>query len=319
MEAVLRRTKVAILGSGATGTDLMIKVLEESSSLELVAMAGLGAASPGLVEADRLGVPTTNRGVGGLRTMPHYGEVDIVFDVTALAAARCGQADSLRSDGKRVINLSPAAGGRCVVPAVNLDRLLGEPEVNIGTRAGQTTIPIVAAITRVTEVAYAEVGAYVASKAVGPWFVPDVDEFLRRTSSGVESVGGAKIGRTIIILSPDSAPARTRDTVLALITEPDPSVHAAVRASVEAMAAEVAEYVPGYRLRHDVRIVPFAADDLLLGLIGDSAVTHQISVNVEVEAPVDSGKGPLGSLDAATSAAVRVGDRIAALRTAPVG
>ncbi|MFE3000225.1 acetaldehyde dehydrogenase (acetylating) [Nocardia sp. NPDC059246] len=305
------RTKVAVIGSGNIGTDLMIKVLRHSETLDMAAMVGIDPASDGLARADRMGVPTTARGVEGLIAMPHFDEIEIVFDATSAGAHRAN-AGALEPYGKRLIDLTPAAIGPFVVPAVNIDQHLDAPDVNMVTCGGQATIPIVAAIARVTEVPYAEIVASIASKSAGPGTRANIDEFTETTSHAIEAVGGATGGRAIIVLNPAEPPLIMRDTVLALIGDPDPGTHAAVRDSIERMIADVAAYVPGYRLKQAVQITPVAPGAPLHTLVGDAVVTHQVSVFLEVEGAAHYLPAYAGNLDIMTSAAVRVAERIAA-------
>ncbi len=170
----MTRTKVAVIGSGNIGTDLMIKVLRLSKSLEMAAMVGIDPASDGLARADRMGVPTTARGVDGLIAMPGFDQIEIIFDATSAGAHRANAA-VLEPHGKRLIDLTPAAIGPFVVPAVNLDAHLDSPNVNMVTCGGQATIPVVAAISRVTAVPYAEIVASIASKSAGPGTRANID------------------------------------------------------------------------------------------------------------------------------------------------
>ncbi|MFE3188272.1 acetaldehyde dehydrogenase (acetylating) [Nocardia sp. NPDC059240] len=307
----MNRTKVAVIGSGNIGTDLMIKVMRLSQTLEMAAMVGIDTASDGLARAARMGVPITADGVDGLIALPQFGEIDIVFDATSAGAHHANSA-ALAPYGKRLIDLTPAAIGPFVVPAVNLETHRDAADVNMVTCGGQATIPIVAAISRVTAVPYAEIVASIASKSAGPGTRANIDEFTETTSRALEVVGGAARGRAIIVLNPAEPPLVMRDTVLALINDPDSEYEAAVRESIVAMVAEVAAYVPGYRLKQDVQITPLAPDAALHTLTGNAPVTHQVSVFLEVEGAAHYLPAYAGNLDIMTSAALRVAECLAA-------
>lgn len=302
----MSRTKVAIIGSGNIGTDLMIKVLRLSPGLEMAAMVGIDPNSDGLARAARLGVPVISDGVDGLIARPGFDEVAIVLDATS-ARAHHVNAERLTAYGKRLIDLTPAALGLFVVPAVNLDDHLGAPDVNMVTCGGQATIPIVAAISRVTPVPYAEIVASIASKSAGPGTRANIDEFTETTARAIEDVGGAGRGKAIIILNPAEPPLIMRDTVLALIGSSDPAVHERIIASVGDMVAAVAKYVPGYRLKQEVQIQPVAPS-----ILTAEPVTHQVSVFLEVEGAAHYLPAYAGNLDIMTSAALRVAERMAA-------
>ncbi|HUQ60603.1 acetaldehyde dehydrogenase (acetylating) [Lentzea sp.] len=298
--------KVAVIGSGNIGTDLVIKVLKRSTTLEMAALVGIDPASDGLAKAAELGVPTTARGVEGLVGMPGFEEVEIVFDATS-ASAHVTNAEVLAKYGKRVIDLTPAAIGPMVVPTVNLHEHLGARNVNMVTCGGQATIPIVAAMGRVTPVPYAEIVASIASRSAGPGTRANIDEFTETTAHAIAQVGGAKRGKAVIVLNPADPPVTMRDTVLALVNAPDPETHQRLRASVEGMVAEVAGYVPGYRLKQQVQIDPVARPDTLT----TDPVTHQVTVLLEVEGAADYLPAFAGNLDIMTSAALRVAETMA--------
>ncbi|MEN0140361.1 MAG: acetaldehyde dehydrogenase (acetylating), partial [Rhodococcus sp. (in: high G+C Gram-positive bacteria)] len=275
--------KVAIIGSGNIGTDLMIKVLRNSDILEMGAMVGIDPNSDGLARAARLNVPTTADGVQGLIGLDNFADIDIVFDATSAGAHRSNAA-ALAPYGKKLVDLTPAAIGPYVVPPVNLEQHLdGDVDnVNMVTCGGQATIPMVAAISAVTPVAYAEIVASIASKSAGPGTRANIDEFTETTSHAIEQVGGAARGKAIIVLNPAEPPLLMRDTVLALIGDAD---HDAVRASITDMAARVAEYVPGYRLKQDVQFTAIPDGEPVHTLLPDGSgpVTTKVSVFLEVE------------------------------------
>jgi acetaldehyde dehydrogenase len=304
-------TKVAIIGSGNIGTDLMIKIKRLSGGLEVAAMVGIDPASDGLARAARMGVPTISDGVQGLIAMPGFDQIEIVLDATS-ARAHVANAEALRPYGKRLIDLTPAAIGPYVVPPVNLEQHLDAENVNMVTCGGQATIPIVAAIGAVTPVHYGEIVASIASRSAGPGTRANIDEFTETTSRAIEAVGGATRGKAIIVLNPADPPLIMRDTVLCVVDECDRD---AVVAAVEAMVAKVQAYVPGYRLKQAVQFAPLPASEPLSVLLGPDAPAIdrlQVTVFLEVEGAAHYLPAYAGNLDIMTSAAVRVAERIAA-------
>jgi acetaldehyde dehydrogenase len=311
----MSKTKVAVIGSGNIGTDLMIKILRLSDTLEMAAMVGIDPESDGLARASRLKVATTAGGVDGLIELPGFADIDIVFDATS-AKAHTVNAAKLAPYGKRLIDLTPAAIGPFVVPPVNLDEHLETGNVNMVTCGGQATIPVVAAVAAVTPVHYAEIVASIASKSAGPGTRANIDEFTETTAHAIESVGGAARGKAIIVLNPADPPLIMRDTVFCLIGDAD---HDAVRASVREMAERVAHYVPGYRLKQEVQFTPVPAGEPAHTLVPDGAgpVTTRVSVFLEVEGAAHYLPAYAGNLDIMTSAASRVAERIAQRATVP--
>ncbi|MGP3962086.1 acetaldehyde dehydrogenase (acetylating) [Nonomuraea sp. 3N208] len=300
----MNKTKVAVIGSGNIGTDLMIKILRLSGTLEMGAMIGIDPDSDGLARARRLKVPATHDGVDGFIAMDGFADIDIIFDATS-AKAHIGNAAKLEPHGKTLIDLTPAAIGPFVVPPVNLDSHLGARNVNMVTCGGQATIPIVHAVSRITPVAYAEIVASIASKSAGPGTRANIDEFTETTAAAIESVGGAARGKAIIVLNPADPPLIMRDTVFCLIGDAD---HDAIRTSIEEMVAEVAKYVPGYRLKQDVQFTPI---DEPVTTLTPEPVTTRVSVFLEVEGAAHYLPAYAGNLDIMTSAALRVAERIA--------
>jgi acetaldehyde dehydrogenase len=246
----MTKKKVAIIGAGNIGTDLMITVLRYSQNLEMSVMVGIDAQSDGLARAQRMGVATTHEGVDGLIAMPEWNDISIVFDATS-AKAHLYNYDKLSAfPGKKVIDLTPAAIGPFIVPAVNLASLQDVPNVNMVTCGGQATIPIVAAVSRITPVYYGEIVASIASKSAGPGTRANIDEFTETTSMGIEKVGGAQKGKAIIVLNPAEPPLIMRDTVFTLSAQAD---REKVRESIQQMVDTVQAYVPGYRLHQEVQ------------------------------------------------------------------
>jgi acetaldehyde dehydrogenase len=113
----------------------------------------------------------------------------------------------------------------------------------------------------------------------------------------------------VIILNPAEPAMIMRDTVFCLVDAPAPGDREAIMGSIEEMVAEVSRYVPGYRLKQSVQITAVA--DQPRTLVADQAVTHQVSVLLEVEGAGHYLPAYAGNLDIMTSAALRVGERIA--------
>ena len=307
----MTKSKVAIIGSGNIGTDLMIKILRTSEKLEVAAMVGIDPDSDGLARAKRLGIPVTHEGVDGLLAMPNFTDIEIVLDATS-ARAHIANAAALAPHGKKLIDLTPAAIGPLVIPTVNLDESLdaGADNVNMVTCGGQATIPMVAAVSAVTPVHYAEIVASIASKSAGPGTRANIDEFTETTSHAIEKVGGAARGKAIIILNPAEPPLIMRDTVFCLIGDAD---HDAIRRSVADMADRVSGYVPGYRLKQDVQFTAIEPDEPIHTLVPDGTgpVNTRVAIFLEVEGAAHYLPAYAGNLDIMTSAAIRVAEAIA--------
>ena len=302
------KTKVAIIGSGNIGTDLMIKVMRLSKVLEMGAMVGIDAASDGLARAARMGVATTHEGIDGLVAMPEFADIAIVFDATSAGAHHRNNA-LLQTHGKRVIDLTPAAIGPFTIPPVNGEANLDARNVNMVTCGGQATIPIVAAVNRVAKVHYGEIVASISSRSAGPGTRANIDEFTETTSQAICDVGGATRGKAIIILNPAEPPLIMRDTVYCLCEDAD---REAIRRSVEDMVVEVQTYVPGYRLKQAVQFESIGGNrPLHIPEMGGTFTGLKVSVFLEVEGAAHYLPAYAGNLDIMTSAALRTAEKIA--------
>ena len=306
------KVKAAIIGSGNIGSDLMIKIIRTSDLLEMAAFVGIDPLSDGLKRAERLGVATTHEGLDGLVRLPNWPDIDIVFDATS-ASAHARHDKVVAKAGKVMIDLTPAAIGPYVIPAVNGDAHLAAANVNMVTCGGQATIPIVAAVASVATVHYAEIVASIASKSAGPGTRANIDEFTETTSRAIEQVGGAAKGKAIIILNPAEPPMIMRDTVFTLSsgTEED-----ALEAAIEDMVAKVNRYVPGYRLKQRVQFERFNSNNPVR--IPGFGVFEGVksTVFLEVEGAAHYLPAYAGNLDIMTSAALQTAERIATrLRT----
>jgi acetaldehyde dehydrogenase len=305
------KTKVAIVGSGNIGTDLMIKIIETSDTLEMSVFVGIDPESDGLKRARTFGVATTHEGLDGLTKMPEWRDIAIVFDATS-AGAHKSNSDICARDGKTIIDLTPAAIGPYVVPVVNMDEHLGAPNINMVSCGGQATIPMVHAVDRIAKVHYAEIVASISSKSAGPGTRANIDEFTETTSKGLEVVGGAERGKAIIVLNPAEPPLLMRDTVYTLSDDGDTD---AIAKSVADMVTAVQAYVPGYRLKQDVQFERFGANKPLhIPGLGDFTGVKS-SIFLEVEGAGHYLPKYAGNLDIMTSAALKTAERLAQLTT----
>jgi acetaldehyde dehydrogenase len=304
------KVKVAIIGTGNIGADLLVKIMRHSEVLEMAAFVGIDPESDGLKRARRLGVATTHEGIEGLQKLEVWPRIGLVFDATSAGAHR-RHSDVVTRAGKVMIDLTPAAIGPYVIPVVNGEAHLEASNVNMVTCGGQATIPIVAAVSSVATVHYAEIVASIASKSAGPGTRANIDEFTETTSRGLEEVGGAARGKAIIVLNPAEPPMLMRDTVFTLSSGAE---EAAIKAAVEAMVDKVKAYVPGYRLKQDVQFERFGSNNpvKIPGLGSFEGV--KTSVFLEVEGAGHYLPAYAGNLDIMTSAAMRTAEKIAARR-----
>jgi acetaldehyde dehydrogenase len=304
----MAKIKCAIIGSGNIGSDLMIKVMRTSNHIEVGAMVGVDPASDGLARASRMGIATTHEGIEGLLKLPEYDSIQVVFDATS-AKSHGTNNDILQRDGKKVIDLTPAAIGPFTIPAINADDNIDGPNVNMVTCGGQATIPMVHAVARVSRrTIYAEIVASIASKSAGPGTRANIDEFTETTSRAIERLGGAERGKALIVLNPAEPPLIMRDTVFVLSQGGEP---AAIEASIADIVRSV-EYVPGYRLKQKVQfeVIGDNARVMVPGIGPSTGLKTMIFL--EVEGAAHYLPAYAGNLDIMTSAALVSADLWAA-------
>lgn len=287
-----KKIRCALIGPGNIGTDLLYK-LKRSEFLEPVWMVGIDPTSDGLKRAEEMGLKTTSNGVDGLLAHVKDDDIRIVFDATS-AYVHAENSRKLTELGVLMVDLTPAAIGPYCIPPVNLEENLrkGANNVNMVTCGGQATVPLVAAVSRVQAVEYAEIIATAASKSVGPGTRKNIDEFTRTTAGAVEQVGGARKGKAIIVINPAEPPLIMRDTVHCL-TEGEPDQEAITK-SIHDMISEVQKYVPGYKLVN--------------GPVFDG---NRVSIFMEVEGLGDYLPKYAGNLDIMTAAAARTAEMFA--------
>ena len=287
-----QKLRAIIIGPGNIGTDLLMKALR-SDWIEPVWMVGIDE-SPGIQRARDYGLKVSTEGVDGVLDFIEQDNIKIAFDATS-AYVHAENSKKLTTKGVTMIDLTPAAIGPYCVPPVNLDQLLRDGHkgnVNMVTCGGQATIPLVAAVSRVQAVSYAEIVATVASESVGMGTRDNIDEFTRTTSSAIESVGGADQGKAIIIINPAQPPLIMRDTVHCLtVDKPDKT---AITASFDDMITEVQKYVPGYIMLNT---------PLFDG--------NKVTITVQVEGLGDFLPKYSGNLDIMTAAGLRTAEMLA--------
>lgn len=304
-------TKAAIIGPGNIGTDLMYKIIRNSSVLELVAMVGVDPSSDGLAKARSEGIQAIDCGISGLL---ERNDIDIIFDATS-ASAHMKHWDVLQERRERVIDLTPAAIGPFVVPPVNLIEHKSERNLNMVTCGGQATVPIVAAVNQVTQVLYAEMVSSISSRSAGPGTRANIDEFTETTAHALRKVGGASQSKALIILNPAEPPLLMRNTVFCVVDDCDESK---IVDSIETMVKQVSTYVPGYRLAQKVqfRSIPAGHPDHDILHSATKRARTVVSIYLEVEGAADYLPAYAGNLDIMTSAAVRAAESISSFTEA---
>ncbi len=305
----MSKVKVAIIGSGNIGTDLMIKIIRNAQHLEMSVMVGIDPNSDGLARAKRMGYSTTHEGIDGLIQLPEWQDIQLIFDATSAKAHHYNWKIIQQYPDKKVIDLTPAAIGPFLIPPVNFETSQEVRNVNMVTCGGQATIPMVAAVNRVAKVHYGEIVASIASKSAGPGTRANIDEFTETTAHAIEQVGGADKGKAIIILNPAEPPVVMRDTIFTLSEQAD---RTAIRKSIHEMVEAVQQYVPGYTLHQEVQFDDIPEEQAVF--IEGLGYRHGLKTTILLQVRGAGHYLPeyAGNLDIMTSAALATGERLAA-------
>jgi acetaldehyde dehydrogenase len=288
----MKKAKVAIIGSGNIGMDLMFKIIR-SANLEMSVLTGLSNDSPRLQQAKEMGIMTSDKGIQAITDNPDC--CDIVFDATT-ARVHTEHAPILKKLGKKTIDMTPAGVGAWVVPAFNMEENLDKDNINLISCGGQAVIPIIGAINKVSPVSYAEAVNASGSKSVGPGTRANVDEYTHHTKEAIIKVGGAKAAKSIIVINPADPPIKMHNTIFCVLEQFDDEIKAQIDKAVSSMVLEIQRYVPGY-----VMTVPpqYNAD------------RRMVTVMVEIEGAGDYLPKYSGNLDIITQAGVRVASAMA--------
>lgn len=283
--------RVAILGSGNIGTDLLLKV-QRSPFLACSLFIGRNPGSIGMVKASSLGVRTSDRSIQALVDEPDC--CDLVFDATS-AMDHAYHWSLLQDTGIKVLDLTPSRVGPFCIPALNLQESLGQPNVNLVTCGGQASVPLARAIADTQQrLDYVEVVSSIASQSAGPATRRNIDEYVSTTQGALARFSGAERAKAILILNPARPCIDMQTTVFAKTPEPDME---ALKARVAETVAAIQSYVPGYRL-----------------LVGPLYENGRIVVTVKVEGLGDYLPRYAGNLDIITCAAVAMAEAHAAGR-----
>ncbi|MCF8196649.1 MAG: acetaldehyde dehydrogenase (acetylating) [Polynucleobacter sp.] len=240
----LKKLKIAIVGTGNIGTDLLMKSLR-SESISCTLFAGRNFNSAGLKKANSLGVPISDRGIEAIVSNPAI--CDLVFDCTS-AQAHVDHWNALKKIGKFVIDMTPAKLGALCVPAINADECIadGDRNINMITCGGQVSIPIAYAISQVHQnIEYIEVASSIASRSAGPATRANLDEYVETTQDALRKFSGVRRAKAILILNPAVPPIDMQTTIYAKIDNPDLP---AILNSVGEMVKKINMYVPGYQI-----------------------------------------------------------------------
>jgi acetaldehyde dehydrogenase (acetylating) len=238
----MKKLRVAILGSGNIGTDLLIKI-QRSEFLECVLFIGRNLSSPGMAKAIAMGVKVSDESINAI--IKNSELVDLVFDATSAKDAKIHW-EVLDRLGKIVVDMTPAKLGVFCIPAVNLDEVIEHRNVNMITCGGQASIPIAHVIGKTqNNVKYIEVVSSIASRSAGPATRLNLDEYVDTTENGIMHFSKVPRTKAILNLNPADPCIDMQTTIFAQVENPDMDY---LHKEIDIMIKKIQKYVPGYSL-----------------------------------------------------------------------
>jgi len=236
------KLKVAIIGSGNIGTDLLVKAMR-SPYLDCSMFIGRHFNSPGMNKASSMGVKISDLSIEALQREPDCCQ--LVFDATS-ALDHKKHWPILKKLNIKVIDMTPSAIGEMCIPALNIEHCLHYDNVNMVTCGGQASIPLAHVIGNThPEVKYIEVVSSIASRSAGPATRINLDEYVETTEKGLKEFSKCRKTKAILILNPAQPPIDMQTTIYAKVDNPKIEL---LREKVEMMIKKIQAYVPGYRL-----------------------------------------------------------------------
>lgn len=284
----MNKAKIAIIGTGNIGTDLLVKI-ERSQYLECTLFAGRNLNSKGMVFAKERGVNISDKSIDAIIENPDI--CDIVIDATS-ASVHKHNAPILKELGKFTIDLTPSQVGQMCVPVINGEECLELDNINMITCGGQAMVPIAHAVSKVCpNIKYMEIVSSISSKSAGPGTRENIDEFTQTTKRALQYFSGVQNAKVIIVLNPAEPPILMHNTLYAMVEDPDIK---AITDAVHQMAEKIKSYVSGYKIWLD----PVYEHGRLVTMI-------------KVEGLGDYLPSYSGNLDIITCAAVNMSERYA--------
>ena len=270
------KINVAIIGTGKIGIDLLFKI-KRSNHLTCTLFVGRNANSPGIEIARQLGVNVSDKGIAAI--LDNQNNIDILFDATS-AFAHMRHWEALKNTQVKVIDMTPSQVGEAIVPAVNLSEVGASCNVNMISCGGQSSIPIINAVSEVIEdLEYVEVVSSIASKSAGAATRINLDEYIDTTELGILSFSRARRSKVILILNPAEPPVSMQTTIsFQLENPPMKKIIAAVHARVEA----VKQYVPGYNLVIEPKQIELNRVVVMMKVVGMGDYLPKYAGNLDI-------------------------------------
>ena len=301
------KVKVAILGMHELGADLLERIQFAGKNLEVSAIVDFDSGLAYKTQSKEKELFIT-KNTDELIQLPIFKELKIIFDTTSNELALLNE-KRIREIHSDIYYISTSWSGKePFVPAINKNIDISKKSYNIITPSAQVSIPIIKSVSQIGKVHYAEVVTVISSLVADKESRLNIDDIILKTSQGIESLGGASKGRSILILNPAEPPILNRNTIYILSEKLSLSE---IEKNIKEMIENVKVYLPGYRLKQNIQLDEINEDSPIqipgLGLFSGL----KIGIFLEVEAFSKSLPPYSGNLDILASVAKTLGERIA--------
>jgi acetaldehyde dehydrogenase (acetylating) len=276
--------KVAVLGTGNIGTDLLIKL--NNLGYKNIAFVGRRDNSDGIRIAKSLEIKTSTEGINYFLKNSDY---DIVFDCTNAFDA-VNHYKILKDLHIKVIDLTPAKLGEICVPCINGKNISNIGNVNMITCGGQASLPLIDAVVKSTEnISYIEVVSQIASKSAGMSTRINIDNYIKTTEFAINKFTNVNNCKVILNVNPAEPCVFMQTTIFIKFNNVDKIYYEQMMSNIYSRLQEVKQYVPYYEL-----VIP--------PMMNDNDI---LMISVKVEGSGDYLPSYAGNLDIINCAAIK--------------
>ena len=258
--------RVAIIGTGNIGTDLLVKVLKQPD-VHLVAFVGRRPSTKPLPN----GVYYSEEGINFFINNPKC--CDLVFDCTDATTA-ITNAQVFQSQDVAVIDLTPSGVGPFCVPNINCDGLSRTKNVNMITCGGQVSLPLLNYFKSKGSITYTEVVTQISSQSAGMATRLNVDKYIETTEYAIVNILEIPEAKVILNINPDSETIM-QTTVFVKIDTEDFS-------DFQEFIKTVTSYIPNYTIAIPPTQVGFGIIMTSVRIRGSGDYLSEYSGNLDI-------------------------------------
>ena len=265
----MKKMKVAIVGTGNIGTDLLVKIFR-SKHLECSLFSGRSFLSPGLKKFKKekrknkrkyRNLILSDKGARAL--VKNAKNFDLIFDCTS-AKFHKKNFNLFRKLKKKIINLTPTNDGYMCIPVLNLEECNKSIELNMVSCGAQSSVPVAYTMGKTfkNRIDYIETASTISSKSAGPSTRLNLDEYIYSTQRALNYFAGVKKCKAILNLNPAIPYINMETTTYAKIKGKKVSSLdlSKFKKSLKSLILKLRKYVKG----HKIIVEPSLIDDVIV-------------------------------------------------------